>query len=70
VKEEAEVNGAAEVVKDPLESSEVWLSGIMHMEIYLLNCIGDVWAGGGEVLQCTGKTPICSGICHWVALCL
>jgi hypothetical protein len=35
VKEEAEVDGAAEIVKDPLESSEVWLPGIMHMETYL-----------------------------------
>jgi hypothetical protein len=67
---EAKVDGAAEVAKDPLESSEVWLPGIMHMETYMLNCIGDVRPGEGEVLQCTGKTPICSGICHWVALCL
>jgi hypothetical protein len=70
VKEEAEVDGAAEVAKDLLESNEVWLPGIMHMETYLLNCIGDVRPGEGEVLQCAGKTPICSGICHWVALCL
>jgi len=31
VKEEAEVDGAAEEAKDPLESSVVWLMGIMHM---------------------------------------
>jgi hypothetical protein len=31
VKEEAEVDSVAKVAKDPLESSEVWLSGIMHM---------------------------------------
>ena len=31
VKEEAEVDGAAEVAKDSLESSEVWLPGITHM---------------------------------------
>ena len=46
---EAEVDGAAEVAKDPLESSEVWLPGIMHMEADLLNCIGDVRPGEGEV---------------------
>jgi len=70
VKEETEIDGAAEVAKDPLESSEVWLPGIMHMETYLLNCIGDVRPGEGEVLKCTDKTPICSGICHWGTLSL
>ena len=34
MKEETEVDGAAEVAKDPLESGEVWLSGIMHMETF------------------------------------
>ena len=47
---EAEVDGALEVAKDPLESSEVWLPGIMHMETDLLNCIGDVRQGEGEIL--------------------
>ena len=64
MKEAAEVDGVTEVAKDPLESSEVGLSGIMHMEAYLLNCIGDVQSDEGEVLKCTGKTLICSGICH------
>jgi hypothetical protein len=50
VKEEAEVDGVAEVAKDPLENSEVWLPGILHMETYMLNCIGDVRPGEGEVL--------------------
>jgi hypothetical protein len=31
VKEETEVDGAAEVAKNPLESDEVSLPGIMHM---------------------------------------
>ena len=64
----AEVNGAAEVAKDSLESSEVWLPGIMHMETDLVNCIGDVRPDEGEVVKCTGKTSICSGISHWGAL--
>ena len=68
MKEETEVDGAAEVAKDPLESGEVWLPEIMHMETDLLNCICDVRPGEGEVLKCTGKTPICSGICHWGTL--
>jgi hypothetical protein len=40
------------------------------METELLNGIGDVRPGEGEVLKCTSKTPVCSGICHWVALSL
>jgi len=36
--EEIEIDGAAEVAKDPLEDGEVFLPGIMHMETYLLNC--------------------------------
>ena len=70
MKEEAEVNGDTEVAKDPLESGDVWLPGIMHMETYLLNCIGDVRLGEGEILKCPGKTPIGNGICHWCTLCL
>jgi hypothetical protein len=46
----------------------VGLSGIMHVKTYLLNCIGDVRPDEGEVLKGTSKTPIGSGICHWVAL--
>ena len=61
---ETDVDGAAEVAKDPLESGEVWLPGIMHMETYLLNGVGDVRLGEGEVLKCIGKTSVCSGICH------
>ena len=70
MKEETVVDGAAEVAKDPLESGKVCLPGIIHMETYLLNCIGDVRPGEGEVLKCTGKTPIGSGICHWCTLVL
>jgi hypothetical protein len=39
-----------EVAEAALKSSEVGLSRIMHVETYLLNCIGDVRPGDGEVL--------------------
>jgi hypothetical protein len=68
MKEEVVVDRAAEVAEEALESSEVRLSEIMHVKTYLLNCIGDVRPGEGEVLKGTSKTPICSGICHWVTL--
>jgi hypothetical protein len=42
VKEQTVVDRAAEVAEEALESSEVRLSGIMHVKTDLLNCIGDV----------------------------
>jgi hypothetical protein len=62
VKEQAVVDRAAEVAEEALESSEVRLSGIMHAKTDLLNCIGDVRPGEGEVLKGTSKTSIGSGI--------
>jgi hypothetical protein len=50
VKEQAVVDSAAEVAEDALESSEVGLSGIMHVKTDLLYCIGDVQPSEGEVV--------------------
>ena len=51
------MKSAPYVAQDPLESNEVWLSGIMHVEANLLNNIGNIWPGEGEVLQRSSKTP-------------
>jgi len=67
VKEQAAVDSAAE---EALESSEVGLSGIMHVKTDLLYYIGDVRPGEGEVVKCTGKTPVSSLVGHWWTLCL
>jgi hypothetical protein len=64
VEVQAIVNSPTKVTEEALESSEVGLSWIMHMEAYLLNCIGDVRSGEGEILKCTSKTPVRSGVCH------
>jgi hypothetical protein len=42
VEVQAVVNSPLKVTEEALESIEVGLSWIMHMEAYLLNCIGDV----------------------------
>jgi hypothetical protein len=68
VQVQAVVNSPTQVTEEALESSEMGLSWIMHMEAYLLNCIGDVRPGECEILKCTSKTPVRSGVCHWVAL--
>jgi hypothetical protein len=74
VKEQAVVYSegaqATKVAEETLESCEVGLPRIMHMKAQLLNCIGDVRPGEGEVLKSTSKTSICGGIGHWRTLCL
>ena len=39
-----------DVPENPLESSEMRLPWIMHVQTDLLNSISDVWSGEGEVL--------------------
>jgi len=58
VEEQTIVNRATEVAEEPLQSSEEWLPGIMHVETDLLNGIGDVWPGEGKVLQGISQTPV------------
>jgi hypothetical protein len=65
---QAVVNSATEVAEDPLQSSEMWLSGIMHMKAVLLNCTSDVRPCELKVLQSTSKAPIGSRISNWGAL--
>jgi hypothetical protein len=59
---EVVVDRAPEVAEEALESSGVRLSGIMHVKTDLLNGVGDVRPGEGEVLKGTSKTPVSSGI--------
>jgi hypothetical protein len=40
-----------EVAQDPLESSEMGLPWSVHMEAHLLDGVGDVGAGEGEVVE-------------------
>jgi hypothetical protein len=36
--------------------------GIMHVQADLLNCIGDIWPGEGEVQKSSSKTAVLAGI--------
>jgi hypothetical protein len=62
VKKQHVVDGAPEVAKEALESREVGLSGVVHMETDLLHGVGDVWPSEGEVLKGTDKTLVPSGV--------
>ena len=51
-----------EVPKDPLDRTQVWLPGIMHVKTELADNIRDVEPGEGETLKIAGKTTVGSGI--------
>ena len=52
------VDGALKIAEEALESREVGLPGVVHMETDLLHGVGDVRPGEGEVLKGTGKAPV------------
>jgi hypothetical protein len=66
VKKQPVVDGAPELAEEALESREVGLSGVVHMETDLLHGVGDVRPSEGEVLKGTGKTPVPGGVLDWV----
>jgi hypothetical protein len=54
-KEEVVVEGAAKVVKNLLDNDEV---GLPHVMAHLLDHVGDVDPGEGEVLESLGETSV------------
>jgi hypothetical protein len=63
-KVKTEVMAALQIPEDPLHSSEVRFSGVMHEQAHLLNSEGDVWMSESEVVQGSSNTTIVSRICH------
>jgi hypothetical protein len=63
--EEALVEGAAEVAQDPLESHEVGLPWSVHMEAHLLDGVGDVRPGEGEVREHACQDPLRRRVGDW-----
>jgi len=55
VKNQAESNSATDVAEETLQCSKVRLPGIMHVKTDLLNGIGEIRPGEGQVLQGTGR---------------
>jgi hypothetical protein len=45
------VEGALEALKDVLHDREMGLMGVVHVEAPLLDCLGNVGPGEGEVLE-------------------
>jgi hypothetical protein len=50
----AEVEGTPEISQDSLHGGEVRLTEVVHVEAHLLDGVGDVEAGEGEVLESPG----------------
>jgi hypothetical protein len=66
VKKQPVVVVSPEVAEEALESREVGLPGVVHMETDLLHGVGDVRPGEGEVLKGTSKIPVAGGVHDWV----
>uniref|UniRef100_A0A0A9C880 Uncharacterized protein n=1 Tax=Arundo donax TaxID=35708 RepID=A0A0A9C880_ARUDO len=47
------MQGAADVAQNALKGGKMRLSGIMHMKADLLDRIGDIRLGEGEILKST-----------------
>jgi hypothetical protein len=56
--EKVVVEGAPEVPQNPLEGGEVGLPWCVHMKAQLLNGVGDVGPGEGEVLERACQAPV------------
>ena len=50
----AEVEGTPEIPQDSLHGGEVRLTEVVHVKAHLLDGVGDVEAGEGEVLESPG----------------
>jgi hypothetical protein len=47
-----------EVAKDPLESGEMGLPRGVHVKVHLLDDVGNVGTGEGQILKCAGEAPV------------
>ena len=55
------MKSAMDVPEDALQSNEVRLPRIMHVEADLLDCVGNIWSAEGQILKGASKAPeICS----------
>jgi hypothetical protein len=56
------VESALEVAEDVLYSSEMGLMRVVHVKTHLLDCIGDVRPGEGEVLEALDPATVGSWV--------
>jgi hypothetical protein len=56
------VEGALEVPKDALRGREMGLTGVVHVEAHLLDRVGNVRPGEGEVLESPSQVAVGSRV--------
>jgi hypothetical protein len=56
------VEGALEVPEDVLRGREMGLTGVAHVEAHLLDRVGNVRPGEGEVLESPSQAAVCSRV--------
>jgi hypothetical protein len=59
---QAEVEGALEVPKDVLRGHEMELTRVVHVEAHLLDRVGNVGPGEGEVLESPSQVAVGSRV--------
>jgi hypothetical protein len=57
-KKQAEVEGALEVPKDALHCCEMGLTRVVHVEAQLLDRVGNIGPGKGEVLESPSQAVV------------
>jgi hypothetical protein len=62
MKKHVVVNGALEVTENVLHNSEMWLTMVIHVKAHLLDYVGDVRPGEGEVLEYPSQAAGGSGV--------
>jgi hypothetical protein len=61
-KKQTMVEGALEVPKDALRGREMGLTGVVHVEAHLLDRVGNVGPGEGEVLESPSQVAVGSRV--------
>lgn len=56
------IDGTREISKNALHRIEMGFTRIMHVQSNLLNCIGNIRPGEGEVLKSTHQVVVHSGV--------
>jgi hypothetical protein len=56
------VEGALEVPKDALHGREMGLTRVVHVERHLLDHVGNVRPGEGEILECPNQAAVGSRV--------
>jgi hypothetical protein len=63
-KKHAVIEGALEILEDAFHVREMWLMGVVHVETHLLDHVGNVGPGEGEVLESPSQAAVGSQVAN------